>query len=126
MESLPPATCKVYTPRALANAMAAAISDDVHVRWLEPCVGSGVFLEALRDLGIPAGQVVALDIERDGGATDCLANTVRGVDFIAWTHETSPCFDRIIGNPPFVPIGRLPESLRKVAVEVKDPFERCV
>jgi len=51
---------------------------------------------------------------------DELATTFRGVDFLRWAGETNRRFDRIVGNPPYVSISRLPPSLRRTAAQVHD------
>jgi adenine-specific DNA-methyltransferase len=81
--------------------------------WLEPCVGSGVFIESLRQHGMPRERIVAVDIEPTGTRRDRAAKTIRGVDFFSWFRRTPERFSRIVANPPYVPISRLAPSLRR-------------
>jgi len=109
----PPPKCKVYTPPSLAEAMVAAIHCDREVEWLDPCVGPGAFIEALQAQGVQKHRIVALDIESSPGKFDNSAHTVRGVDFFRWLPSTTARFDKIVANPPYVPIERLSRSLQK-------------
>jgi hypothetical protein len=110
---LPRAECKLYTPRPLAEAMVAAIHCGRDVEWLNPCVGPGVFIEALRARGVRKDRIVALDIESAPGRIDRSARTLRGVDFFRWLSSTTARFDKVIANPPYVPIERLSLTLQK-------------
>ena len=104
---LPPRECKVYTPPSLAEAMVSAIHCGRDVEWLDPCVGPGAFIEALRARKVRKDRIVALDLESAAGKLDGFARTVRGVDFFRWLPSTTARFDKIIANPPYVPIERL-------------------
>lgn len=120
---LPPPECKVYTPPNLAEAIVSSLrfgEDDV---WLDPCVGPGAFVDALRRRGVPKSRITALDIEPVPGAKDHAARTLRGVDFFRWFSNTEVSFDKIIANPPFVPIERLAPALQKpiLALRLIDP-----
>lgn len=110
---LPPPECKVYTPPSLAEAMVSAIHDGRDVEWLDPCVGPGAFVQALQAQGVQKDRIVALDIESAPGKFDSSARTARGVDFFRWLAATTARFDKIIANPPYVPIERLPRNLQK-------------
>jgi hypothetical protein len=89
--------------------------------WLEPCVGSGVFLEVLEDLGVGPRRVLALDLDPSPERNDRLARTMRGVDFIAWSQVTKQRFDKIIGNPPYVALESLHADLQKPVLSLKAP-----
>ncbi|MGH7771821.1 MAG: Eco57I restriction-modification methylase domain-containing protein [Candidatus Binatia bacterium] len=115
-----PASCKVYTPADLAEAIVRALGDEPQVSWLEPSHGTGVFVEAISRLGVPKERVVAVDLDPATSVADSLATTFRGVDFLRWASETEQRFDRIVGNPPFISIKRLPPSLQKSAGSVPD------
>lgn len=116
----PPSSCKVYTSPDLADAMVRSLGDQEHAVWLEPSHGKGAFLEALSRLGIEKDRVVAIDLDTSIAEADKLAITFRGLDFLRWASTTDRRFDRIVGNPPFIPISRLPASLRKTASSVLD------
>ena len=118
--ALPPISCKVYTPADLAEAIVRALGDEPQVSWLEPSHGKGVFVEALARLGVRKARIVAVDLDPTTSAADSLATTLRGVDFLRWASETERRFDRIVGNPPFISIKRLPPSLQKSAASVMD------
>src|SRR5437588_305453 len=118
---LPPESCKVYTPRPVADAMVQALRPDRDAIWLEPCVGRGVFLSALSSAGIARGKIVAVDLDPVECESDALGTTYRGVDFLSWSQGTRRRFDRIAGNPPYVPLSRLDLRLRETAVAVRIP-----
>jgi len=114
-----PESCKVATPRALAEAMVRALGDHPDARWLEPGVGRGVFLDVLSESGVPRNRIRAIDVDPQRGQSDRLAVTSRPVDFLRWSQRTKQRFDRIVGNPPYVPIRRLAPSLRDAAMSIK-------
>ena len=116
----PPKSCKVYTPLSLAQALVNALGDEPTARWLEPAHGHGAFLRALRNKGVPKTRIKAIDLERKASPEDGLARTSRGTDFLKWYRLTSERFDRIIGNPPYVSISRLPLALQRAAASVLD------
>ena len=118
--SLPPTSCKVNTPPDLATAIVQALGDDPAFSWLEPSHGTGVFLEAIAALGVTSERIVAVDLDPRPLPADRLATTNRGVDFLRWATQTDQQFDRIVGNPPFISIKRLPTSLRRTAANVPD------
>ena len=117
---LPPRECKVYTPPSLAEAMVSAIHCDRDVEWLDPCVGPGAFIEALRARKVRKDRIVALDLESAAGKFDSFARTVRGVDFFRWLPSTTARFDKIIANPPYVPIERLSRALQKPILSLNE------
>jgi hypothetical protein len=100
--------------------MVRALADGPSALWLEPSHGTGVFVEAISDLGVPEHQIIAVDLDRRSSSRDNLATTIRGVDFLRWSQETNLRFDRIVGNPPYVSIKRLPVSLRRTAAAILD------
>ena len=116
-----PQSCVVFTPRPLADAMAIALGDLPSAQWLDPCVGNGVFLEALAALRIPPRRIRALDTSVHRTPSDLLARTIRGEEFLAWSGRTSEKFSRIIANPPFVALNRMPKRIQEAALKVTIP-----
>ena len=116
----PPASCKVYTPADLAEAMVSALGDGPGATWLEPSHGKGVFVEAIARSGVGNERAVAVDLDPATAAADRFATTVRGIDFLKWATETDKRFDRIVGNPPFISIAQLTPSLQRTAASVLD------
>jgi adenine-specific DNA-methyltransferase len=116
----PPIGCKVYTPADLAEAIVRNLGDSSSASWLEPSHGRGVFVSEIARLGVEKNRIIAVDLDRTIEEADCLANTLRGVDFLRWANETNLRFERIVGNPPFVSISQLPPSLRRSAASVRD------
>jgi adenine-specific DNA-methyltransferase len=112
--------CKVYTPFPLACGITKALGDARNLSWLEPSHGAGVFLKALADSGVTRDRIRAVDLDRTECPADRLARTSRGVDFISWSSKTTERFDRIVGNPPYIAISQLEQSLRKTAACVTD------
>jgi len=119
--ALPPNSCVVVTPDRLAAAMVSALGDSPGVEWLDPCVGPGAFVSALSRAGVAPTRVIALDIAPAPESNDDCASTLRGVDFLQWSQTTSSRFDRVVGNPPFIAISKLPEILRTVATSITGP-----
>ena len=124
--ALPPISCKVYTPADLADAIVRALGDNPEASWLEPSHGTGTFVNAIALLGARKERIVAIDLDRTSSAADSLAITFRGVDFLCWAGVTEWRFDRIVGNPPFIGINRLPQSLQKSAASVLDFNDRPI
>src|SRR5262249_29692797 len=98
--AVPPVSCKVYTPPDLAVYVVDAVGDAPRRAWLEPCHGTGVFVDAMRKAGVPKRRIVAVDLDRSPSPADHMATTIRGADFLRWAQKTDRRFDRIVGNPP--------------------------
>jgi adenine-specific DNA methylase len=118
--ALPPISCKVPTPPDLARAIVNALGDEPKARWLEPSHGAGIFIETISALGIDKDRIVGVDLDPKSSPADNLATTHRRTDFLKWAQTTDQRFDRIVGNPPYVSIKRLPPSLRTTAAQVLD------
>jgi hypothetical protein len=116
--ALPPASCKVATPKDLAEAIVRAVGDTSDAQWLEPSHGTGAFIEAISELGVKKNRITAVDLDPVPSSADKLAVTFRRVDFLKWAVNTEKRFDRIVGNPPYVSIKRLRPSLRKTAARI--------
>ncbi len=116
----PPASCKIYTPSDLADAIVFALGNARGANWLEPSHGNGAFVEAIARSGVGQERIVAIDLDPATSAADRLATTIRGIDFLRWATETNRRFDRIVGNPPYVSIAQLPPSLQSTAASVLD------
>lgn len=116
-----PRDCKVYTPPPLAAAMAGSLPHRPGDRWLEPCVGAGVFLSALSDRDVEPGQVTAVELDHHDGLAEQCGSYLPGVDFLGWSLSTDERFDRIIGNPPYLPLHRVPARVRQAALRVPRP-----
>jgi hypothetical protein len=101
--------------------MVMALGDRPGDTWLEPCVGRDVFLYALAKVGVQPHRITAIDLDPERSPDDVLAKTYRSTDFIAWALQTHHRFDRIIGNPPYVALRRLPPLLRDAALSVPGP-----
>jgi len=102
--------------------MAAALEITAADTCLEPCVGSGALLRALARKGVPPSGIRGVDLDRRPSPSDRHARVLRGVDFLSWSQSTSERFSKIIANPPYLALNRLPVSLRRRALEVRDPF----
>lgn len=100
--------------------MVSAIHCGRDVEWLDPCVGPGAFIQALRARKVRKDRIVALDLESAPGKFDGFARTVRGVDFFRWLPSTTARFDKIIANPPYVPIERLSRALQKPILSLNE------
>ena len=116
-----PKSVNVFTPKALATAMVGAIATDELAQWLEPCAGDGALLRALESANVDRDLVTAIDLASDRVAPDSLGDIAHGIDFIAWARRTPDSFDRVIANPPYVSLSRLPDGLRSEALGVLMP-----
>ncbi len=124
--ALPPSSCKVNTPPDLASAIVQALGDGPGLSWLEPSHGSGAFVDAIAQLGVPRRRIIAVDLDPAALPSDRLAMTTRGVDFLRWSQERDQRFDRIVGNPPFVSIKQLRVSLQRTAAGIRDIDENPI
>lgn len=116
-----PASCVVNTPPSLAAGMVRALGDSPKAAWLEPCVGQGAFLKALAAVEVPPIRIRGLDIEVKRSSEDGLARTLRGREFLQWSVTTNERFDRIIANPPFAALNRMPATVQKCALKLPIP-----
>jgi adenine-specific DNA-methyltransferase len=119
-----PSSCIVYTPKALADAMARVLEPQSAERFLEPCIGNGSLARALIHQGVAADRIRALDLDPRPKPSDHYARVLRGIDFLEWSANTHERFEKIIANPPYLALNRLPRSLRKNALQVLNPFTR--
>ena len=115
-----PRSCVVETPADLAVSMATALGANKKDTWLEPCVGKGALLRAVASLGVTRSAVRGLDISKRPHESDSLARVLRGVDFLEWSQRTDERFTRIIANPPYVRIARMPKRIREAADGLTD------
>lgn len=117
----PPRSGTVYTPRELATAVVATLHPAPGMTWLEPCIGDGALLQAINEAGVGPHQVTGLDLARTARKTDHFCHrSLRGVDFLAWAQKTRSRFDRIVANPPYVALSKVPRRLLDTALLVKD------
>lgn len=121
-----PPSCKVYTPPSLAQAMAATLGHRDGDVWLEPSVGTGALLSALRAENVPREMITGIDLDPQRQDLDALAMVKRGVEFLAWAQSTRKRFDKIICNPPYVAIERLQKSVRTAACRIQTLDGVCV
>ncbi|MBL8829785.1 MAG: hypothetical protein JNM18_22590 [Planctomycetaceae bacterium] len=87
-------------------------------------MGEGVFLEALKAQGVPREHITAVDLAKEEHHNDELAVTARGVDFLHWSGLEPRRFDRVVGNPPYVPFDELSAPALAVARTVAVGPER--
>jgi adenine-specific DNA-methyltransferase len=107
--------CCVATPTVLADAMVRVLGDEEQLRWLEPCVGEGAIVRALARLGVEAVRIRGLDIDQRAGSADGLAKVLRCTEYLTWALATSERFDRIVANPPYIPLAHASEVARTAA-----------
>ncbi|MCY2988841.1 MAG: hypothetical protein NTY19_13380 [Planctomycetota bacterium] len=119
----PPPSCNVYTPAVLAQAMVCALGDVPDARWLEPCVGQGAFLKSLTRHRVDASRIVGLDLCRSPEPADVHAVVHRGIEFLRWATSTLERFDRVVANPPYVALSKVPRPIQNAALCVRTPDE---
>ncbi|HEY4177966.1 MAG TPA: hypothetical protein VGM90_14060 [Kofleriaceae bacterium] len=115
-----PRNVRHYTPSSIAEALVSALPHAADETWLEPCVGGGVFLEALRKQGVLGARVTAVDLDPKTASLR-LKNLHSSTDFIDWTSTCAKRFDNVVGNPPYVTLERLSSRLRNAAYAVQVP-----
>lgn len=113
-------SCLVFTPRRLADAMVQAIRQGTDQTWLEPSCGRGVFLEAIHAAGVSESRILGIDLDSQACSTGAHGRVLRGMDFVGWSSRAHRRFDCVVGNPPFIAIGRLPEPFQSRAASVTD------
>ncbi len=116
-----PETCSIYTPAPLAAAMVRTLGDSPLEMWLEPCVGQGVFVTKLAEVGVPPSRIVAVDLDKVPWPSDELAQTHRGTEFLAWSLKTHLRFDKIIGNPPYLNLDEVSPLIKRAALKFRMP-----
>jgi adenine-specific DNA-methyltransferase len=111
--------CCIATPPELADAMVQVLGDGPDLRWLEPCVGQGAILQALRRAGVARERIRGLDLNPLAGPADHLANVNRGTEFLTWARSTAERFDRVVANPPYLSLARAPKAARDQALKLR-------
>ena len=85
-----------YTPDALAAACVARCGIDVGDLVVEPSVGGGAWVRALR-AGVPVVHITGIDIDPTAaGLAGCDLSRVG-----SWTDEQIGLWDWSVGNPPY-------------------------
>ncbi|SNB61990.1 MULTISPECIES: Eco57I restriction-modification methylase domain-containing protein [unclassified Agrobacterium] len=126
-------TGAVYTPEGVAASLVKHLSSSLKrqpANILEPSVGDGEFLRALRKQKFN-GRVTLVDIDDqvierlqqdepvDGGEADFVIS-----DFLAYASELlrsqAQSFDLIIGNPPFIRAHNFSSSLKAALLDLAD------
>lgn len=119
-----------YTPDDLAAFLCDWVMEIGPKRILEPSCGDGVFLGALRQVGVPEDlAITAIELDDDEAekakarAQELgLRSKIHSTDFLTWalemTGKEEGTFDAVVGNPPFVRYQYLPQPFQKKAEQV--------
>jgi adenine-specific DNA methylase len=102
-----------YTPPDLAAYLARWVLEARPTRILEPGCGDGVFFAALGRLehpglkalvGCEVDQAEAHKARERARPVKAVSTTVHRTDFLSWAlpRLTTPAFDAVLGNPPFI------------------------
>ncbi len=97
---------------SLAEAMVSAIHCARDAEWLDPCVGPGAFIEALRARKVQKDRIVALDLDIAPGKFDSFARR-HGASIFPLVAFDNRAFRQDHRDPPYVPIERLSRVLQK-------------
>jgi hypothetical protein len=100
--------------------MARVLSDAPGYRWLEPCVGKGVFLDALAAAGVDRDRITAIELDHHDLHGKC-GEYHPGTEFLDWSLRTVLRFDRIVGNPPFLKLHRAHGTVVQAALRIERP-----
>ncbi|TXT53399.1 MAG: Modification methylase TaqI [Promethearchaeota archaeon] len=111
----------VTTPPKTAEFMVSKIVENYKKgqKILDPCVGPGIFIEKLLELGIKANDIYAYDIK----PTYKKDLKRLGISFerkdvlLSFTSDSKNQFDYIIGNPPY--LNKSSEYVRRNKKELK-------
>ena len=117
----PPIKGMAYTPTVLADIAVRLMDVEGAQSWLDPSAGSGQLVRSILRTGTSPRCILAVDLQTDlpqlqSLGTECLL----GTDFLAWAQQTKRRFDRVIANPPYVPLSELEAALAQAAMGVKD------
>lgn len=117
-----------YTPEDAAHFMAKWLVRDSNETYLEPSVGDGVFIEAVRDVVATAGfdrprwiageldEQTAKDAVQRGLVT---TEELRVGDFLK---QPIDLVDGVIANPPYVRLRHLDDAARSAALRVSTKY----
>lgn len=116
----PPHEGMADTPKLLADAAVRAVGASGTGSWLDPCAGSGQLVAAALRGGVALDAILAIDLQTQLPALAQLGvQRLLGTDFIEWVQETECRFDRVIANPPFVRLTKLPKALSSPALDLR-------
>jgi adenine-specific DNA-methyltransferase len=93
--------------------MVRAIDPQPNDLWLDPCMGPGAFISALRNTGLAKKRIIGVDIDACPSPEDEAATSIRGVDFFDWCALTKKRFTKVVANPPYVALCKLEADLQK-------------
>lgn len=112
---------QVFTPALLARAMVDAVSQSSPGSWLEPSMGTGVFVEAVDSLEGKESNVVGLELDEKlrppGPSRKGLSY---GVEALSWMAATRSSFDAVVGNPPYISLSDVDSDVLKAARDIID------
>jgi hypothetical protein len=72
-------------------------------------------------MGVPRSRIRALDLDPNPQPHDGHARTLRGREFLKWSASTRERFSRIVANPPYVALNRVPRQVRSAALAIEMP-----
>lgn len=119
-------SCRVYTSATIAEAMVASVNPATADTWLDPCVGEGAFVKAMLRARVPARKIEGIDLLDSNFVPSEGVTLHTGVDFIEWAATCDKRYSRIVANPPYLSIHRLPSHLRERALAVPVVRSTCV
>jgi len=113
-----------YTPDDTADFMADWLIRDGGEQVLEPSLGDGVFVGAMRRIAaaklLPEPDVIGVELAEDTFESAVTAGLIdRGMSIRGDFLDVDPFpADAVIGNPPYVRLRNLPEESRRRALRV--------
>ena len=118
--SSPPANGMADTPDLLADVAIRVVGTAGASSWLDPSAGSGQLVGAALRAGVSADSILAIDLQTYLPALERLGiESLVGTDFLRWAQHTERRFDRLVANPPFVPLHELQEPLFRAAIDTR-------
>ena len=116
-----------YTPLDVASYMVQVLGIQANWKVLEPSFGDGSFLSALKDIGVPASNIMGCEID----PVACSLAVSKGLlaqegglfDKSFFDLPICPAYDCVIGNPPYVRLRAMEteesNQLRRIAEDIQ-------
>jgi adenine-specific DNA-methyltransferase len=117
---------QVWTPKWVADAMAAYLVQALPGTVLDPAMGPGVLLAAIRDLGLGKIQTLGYEIDekvltKDHGSSTFSCLDVDDLKLVSFLEEPiEEVADAVIANPPYLRHHSIPVKLKAQCQELSE------
>ena len=112
-----------YTPLPIAEFILKwAVNGNKSADILEPSCGDGVFLEGIKDLGLPFASLTAIELDEiEAKKAELVAPEGTKIiidDFHNYCTTVKKKFDVIVGNPPYIRFQYFNPDQQNTAIEI--------